>query len=54
VLELVAEGLTNRQIGERLYMPEKTVKIHVTRLLVKLGLMPGHRAAVSRAAHPAT
>jgi two-component system response regulator DevR len=52
VLELVAEGLTNRQIGERLFMPEKTVKIHVTRLLVKLGLMSA-RAAVARAAHPA-
>jgi len=53
VLELVAKGLTNRQIGERLFMPERTVKIHVTRLLVKLGLMGGTRAAVSRAAHPA-
>jgi two-component system response regulator DevR len=53
VLELIAEGLTNRQIGERLYMPEKTVKIHVTRLLVKLGLMSG-RTAAGRAPHPAS
>jgi two-component system response regulator DevR len=54
VLELVAEGLTNRQIGERLFMPEMTVKILVSRLLVKLGVMPGHRGAVSRAAQPAS
>jgi len=38
VLELIAEGLTNRQIGERLFLPERTVKIHVTRLVVKLGI----------------
>jgi two-component system response regulator DevR len=55
VLELIAQGLTNRQIGERLFMPERMVKIHVTRLLVKLGLM-GSRAprAPLRAPHPAT
>jgi two-component system response regulator DevR len=41
VLELIAEGLTNRQIGERLFLPEKTVKIHVTRLVVKLGIVTG-------------
>jgi DNA-binding NarL/FixJ family response regulator len=41
VLELIAEGLTNRQIGERLFLPEKTVKIHVTRLVVKLGILTG-------------
>jgi two-component system response regulator DevR len=39
VLELIAEGLTNRQIGERLFLPERTVKIHVTRLVVKLGIL---------------
>jgi DNA-binding NarL/FixJ family response regulator len=54
VLELVSKGLTNRQIGERLFLPEKMVKIHVTRLLVKLGLLGGRRAAMSRAAHPAS
>jgi two-component system, NarL family, response regulator DevR len=41
VLELIAEGLTNRQIGERLFLPEKTVKIHITRLVVKLGILTG-------------
>jgi len=39
VLELVAEGLTDRQIGERLFLPQKTVKIHITRLVVKLGIV---------------
>jgi two-component system, NarL family, response regulator DevR len=38
VLELVAEGLTNRQIGERLYLAEKTVKNYVSNMLSKLGM----------------
>lgn len=38
VLELIAEGLTNRQIGERLFLAEKTVKKYVSSLLAKLGL----------------
>ncbi len=36
VLALVADGLTNREIGERLYLSEKTVKHHMTNLLAKL------------------
>jgi two-component system, NarL family, response regulator DevR len=36
VVELLAEGLTNRQIGERLGLAEKTVKNHVSGLLPKL------------------
>jgi DNA-binding CsgD family transcriptional regulator len=36
VLTLVAEGLTNRQIGERLFMSEKTASVHVSRILAKL------------------
>jgi two-component system response regulator DevR len=47
VLELIAAGLTNRQIGERLFLPEKAVRLHVTRLLVKLGLI-GSRGAPLR------
>ena len=36
ILELVAEGLTNRQIGEKLYLAEKTVKHYMTNILQKL------------------
>ena len=35
-LELLAEGLTNRQIGERLFMAQKTASVHVSRILAKL------------------
>jgi two-component system response regulator DevR len=38
ILELIAEGLTNRQIGERMYLAEKTVKNYVSNLLAKLGM----------------
>ncbi|MGF1661487.1 MAG: LuxR C-terminal-related transcriptional regulator, partial [Kineosporiaceae bacterium] len=38
VLALVAEGLTNRRIGERLFMAEKTVSVHVSRVIAKLGV----------------
>lgn len=37
VLALVAEGLTNREIGERLFISEKTVSVHVSRVMAKLG-----------------
>ena len=46
ILELIAEGLTNRQIGERLYLAEKTVKNYVSSLLAKLGLERRTQAAV--------
>lgn len=36
VLELVSLGATNREIGERLYMAEKTASVHVSRILAKL------------------
>lgn len=36
VLDLIGEGLTNRQIAERLYVAEKTVKNYVSRILTKL------------------
>jgi two-component system response regulator DevR len=38
VLRLVAEGLSDRQIGEQMFLPERMVKLHFARLLVKLGL----------------
>jgi len=37
VLELMAQGLTNRQIGQRLWISEPTVKTHVSHILSKLG-----------------
>jgi len=46
VLDLVAEGLTNRQIGERLFLAEKTVKNYVSSLLSKLGMQRRTQAAV--------
>jgi DNA-binding NarL/FixJ family response regulator len=38
VLELLGEGMTNRQIAERLFLAEKTVKNYVTSVLAKLGM----------------
>ncbi len=46
ILELIAEGLTNRQIGARLFIAEKTVKNYVSSLLAKLGLERRTQAAV--------
>jgi two-component system, NarL family, response regulator DevR len=46
VLDLLAEGLTNREIGERLYLAEKTVKNYVSNLLAKLGMHRRTEAAV--------
>lgn len=46
VLELIVEGLTNREIGDRLAISEKTVRNHVTNLLGKLGLNRSTQAAV--------
>ncbi|MGJ5832360.1 response regulator [Streptomyces ossamyceticus] len=46
ILALIGEGLTNRQIGQRLYLAEKTVKNHISRLLAKLGVERRVQAAV--------
>jgi DNA-binding NarL/FixJ family response regulator len=46
ILDLIGEGLTNRQIGRRLYLSEKTVKNHISRLLAKLGVERRIQAAV--------
>jgi DNA-binding NarL/FixJ family response regulator len=46
ILELLADGLTNRQIGERLLLAEKTVKNYVSSLLTKLGMHRRTEAAV--------
>lgn len=46
ILDLIGEGLTNRQIGERLFLAEKTVKNYVSSLLAKLGMERRVQAAV--------
>ncbi|GAB2727817.1 response regulator [Nocardia thraciensis] len=46
LLDLLSEGLTNRQIAERMFLAEKTVKNYVSRLLAKLGMERRTQAAV--------
>ncbi|AKE88970.1 MULTISPECIES: response regulator transcription factor [Rhodococcus] len=46
VFELIGEGLTNREIAERLFLAEKTIKNYVSRLLAKLGMQRRTQAAV--------
>ena len=57
VLDLIGDGLSNREIGEKLGVAEKTVKNHITSLLPKMGLqrrtqvaawVAGQRAAAWR------
>jgi DNA-binding NarL/FixJ family response regulator len=45
ILDLIGEGLTNRQIGERMFLAEKTVKNYVSHLLAKLGMERRTQAA---------
>jgi DNA-binding NarL/FixJ family response regulator len=45
ILDLIGEGLTNRQIGERLHLAEKTIKNYVSSLLSKLGMERRSQAA---------
>ena len=49
VLLLVAEGRTNREIGEQLFMSEKTASVHVSRILAKLDV--GGRVEAAAVAH---
>ncbi len=51
VLDLIGQGLTNRQIGEKMYLAEKTVKNYVSGLLAKLGMERRTEAAVFVARH---
>ncbi len=46
ILDLIGEGMTNRQIGEALFLAEKTVKNYVSNILSKLGLQRRTQAAV--------
>ena len=54
LLALIAEGLTNRQIAEKMFLAEKTVKNYVSSILAKLGLERRTQAAVlaSKLLHP--
>jgi two-component system, NarL family, response regulator DevR len=46
ILDLIAEGLTNRQIAERMFLAEKTIKNYVSNVLAKLGMERRTEAAV--------
>ncbi|MEP7054970.1 MAG: response regulator transcription factor [Actinomycetota bacterium] len=60
ILELIGEGLTNREIGARMFLAEKTVKNYVSNLLAKMGMERRTQVAVyaakleERAGHPGT
>jgi DNA-binding NarL/FixJ family response regulator len=45
ILSLISEGLTNREIADRLYLAEKTIKNYVSTLLTKLGM--DHRSGAA-------
>ena len=45
VLELIAQGATNREIGAELFMAEKTASVHVSRILMKLDVRSRTEAA---------
>ena len=53
ILLHVAQGLTNRQIGQELFLAEKTVKNYITAVLAKLGMERRTQAAVFAATHAA-
>ncbi|MEY9965238.1 two-component system response regulator DevR [Streptacidiphilus sp. MAP12-16] len=46
ILTLIGDGMTNRQIGQELYLAEKTVKNHISRILAKLGVERRIQAAM--------
>ncbi len=51
ILELIGEGMTNRQIAETMFLAEKTVKNYVSSLLAKLGMQRRTQAAVFASKH---
>jgi len=51
VLDLIGEGLTNRQIAERMFLAEKTVKNYVSSLLTKLGMQRRAQATAFAVRH---
>ena len=52
ILELIGQGMTNRQIAEQMYLAEKTVKNYVSSMLAKLGLTSRTQAAIFATKHP--
>jgi DNA-binding NarL/FixJ family response regulator len=46
ILQLIAQGSSNREIAQSLYISEKTVKNHITNLLARLGLRDRTQAAI--------
>lgn len=52
ILELIGEGLTNRQIGEEMFLAEKTIKNYVSSLLAKLGMQRRTQVAAFAAKLP--
>ncbi|HTW13886.1 MAG TPA: response regulator transcription factor [Nocardioides sp.] len=52
ILELIGDGLTNRQIASQMYLAEKTVKNYVSAMLAKLGVQTRTQAAVYATKHP--
>ena len=52
ILDLIGEGMTNRQIASTLFLAEKTVKNYVSSLLAKLGLSSRTQAAIFATKHP--
>jgi DNA-binding NarL/FixJ family response regulator len=47
VLRLVADGHTNREVGDQLFISEKTVSVHVSNAMAKLGALSRYEAAAS-------
>ena len=52
ILELIGQGMTNRQIAEHMFLAEKTVKNYVSSMLAKLGLTSRTQAAIFATKHP--
>jgi len=52
ILRLVAEGLTNEEIGKKIFISEKTVKTHLTNIFDKLKVNNRFKAALMLMGHP--
>lgn len=52
ILELIGQGMTNRQMAESMFLAEKTVKNYVSSMLAKLGLESRTQAAIFSLKHP--